>query len=84
MVTSLAALTVPRTWLPNESDDGETDRADLTPVPVNATCLVPAPPAAVTVKKAFLDPVLVGLNFTEIAQVLPPGTVGGQLWLWEN
>ena len=58
--------------------------ADLTPVPDSVTRFVPAPSAATTVKKAVFDPVLVGLNFTEIRQVLPGGSVGGQLWLWRT
>jgi hypothetical protein len=84
IITALAALDVPTAWLPNESDVGVTDMTDLTPVPDNATCRVPAPLAATTVNNAVFDPVPVGLNLTEIVQAPPAGTGEEQLWLWEN
>jgi len=55
IVTTWAALTVPRAISPNESDVGEADMADLTPVPVSGTCFVPAPSAATTARLALLE-----------------------------
>jgi hypothetical protein len=46
--------------------------------------LVAAPPPPVTLTFAVFDPVLVCLNFTQIVQRLPTGTLAPQLLVCEN
>jgi hypothetical protein len=82
--TALAVLVVLRATLPKLSAVGETEKADLTPVPESVTLLVPAPPPAATLSVATFEPVLVGLKLTVIVQLAPAATEVPQLFVCAN
>lgn len=84
ILTVFAPLVALRLTLPKLSAVGETEKADLTPVPESDTVLTPAPPPAVTLSVAAFDPVLVGLNLTLIVQLAPTATEAPQLFVCAN
>ena len=74
--TTLAGLTVFRARFPNARLVGDTVNAmpPLTPVPDKLTDFEPeVPPPVITIFADFA-PILVGLNFTSIVQLIPIGT----------
>jgi hypothetical protein len=74
ILTVFAVLVALRATLPKLSEVGETVKVDLTPVPDSVALLVAAPPPAITLSVAILDPVLVGLKTTWIVQLAPGAT----------
>jgi hypothetical protein len=57
---------------------------DRTPVPESVTLFLPAPPPALTMSVAALEPVLVGLNLTLIVQLAPAATEVPQSFVCVN
>jgi hypothetical protein len=84
ILTVFAVLVALRATLPKLSEVGETVKVDLTPVPDSVALLVAAPPPAITLSVAILDPVLVGLKTTWIVQLAPGATELPQLVVCAN
>ena len=84
ILTVFAVLVALRATLPKLSAVGETEKVDRTPVPESVALLVPAPPPAITLSVAALEPVVVGLNLTLIVQLAPAATEVPQSFVCVN
>jgi hypothetical protein len=79
-----AALLTAITWFPNERLAGATVTA-ATPVPLRLTVCGLFVPVSFTVIVALREPRAVGVNVTEIVQLLPAARVDGlmgQVLVW--
>ena len=81
-VTVLAALVVPTTWLPNDSEMAEKVAAGARPVPVRATtCGLPVA-LSVMLTDAVRAPAAVGVKMTLMVQLEPTATKVPQVLVW--
>lgn len=84
-VTDWLALTVSRTWLPKEREEGERLTASV-PAPVPLKLIVWGLPLALSamLTDALREPTAVGVNVTLRAQLAPDATLLPQLFVWEK